>query len=149
MDSIIIHTFVLAMTPVSELRGAIPYGVAAGLPLWQSAVVAVLGNLLLIPILLLITDPLFNYLKGFKNLRHFVERYENRAAQKMDNYRKYRFLGLILLVGVPIPTTGVYTGVVASRVLGMSYRTAFAANFIGVLLSGTIVTLLTKGVLHF
>ncbi len=148
MSDVIVQTFVLSMLPISELRGAIPYGVRFGLSLWQAGFFALLGNIFVIPILLAVTDPLFKYLKTFKHLRQFVENYEDRAARKMENYRKYRFWGLVLLVGIPIPTTGVYTGVVASRVLGMSYRAAFFANLIGVLMSGLIVTLLTAGVIH-
>ncbi len=149
MPDKIIHIIFLAMIPISELRGAIPYGVSHGLPLLEVALVAVLANMLIVPILLLITEPLFTYLKTFSKIRHWVERYENRAARKVANYRKYRFLGLILLVGIPIPTTGVYTGVVASRVLNMSFKAALLANWLGVLMSGTIVTLITAGILHF
>lgn len=136
------------MLPISELRGAIPYGVAQGSPLIEVALIAVFGNAIIIPILLLITEPLFTYLKSFNRFRHWVERYEQRAAQKVHNYRKFRFWGLVLLVGIPIPTTGVYTGVVASRVLNMSFKTALLANLLGVLMSGTIVTLIAAGVLH-
>ncbi len=144
-----IHILVLAATPISELRGAIPYGVAQGLPLIEVALLAILGNMLIVPLLLLVTDPLFTYLKTFNRLRHWVEKYEARAAHKLVNYRKYRFIGLVLLVGIPLPTTGVYTGVVAARVFNMRFRTALLANWIGVLMSGTIVSLLTAGVLHF
>ncbi len=136
------------MLPISELRGAIPFGVAHGLPLLEASLLSAIGNAIIIPILLAIVDPLFRYLKTFNYLRKFVERYEERAARKMENYRKYRFLGLVLLVGIPIPTTGVYTGVVAACVMGMSYRTALLANFFGVLMSASIVTLLTAGIIH-
>ncbi len=149
MSNIMLHVFILAATPVSELRGAIPYGVAQGLPLIEVTLIAVLGNLIVVPILLLIVEPLFRYLKTFSKLRHWVEKYENRAAGKVANYRKYRFIGLVLLVGIPLPTTGVYTGVVASRVLNMRFRTALLANLLGVLMSATIVALITAGILHF
>ncbi len=144
----ILHTLFLSIMPISELRGAIPYGVSQGMPLMQAAFIAIVGNALIVPFLLLITEPLFTYLKTISKLRHWVEKYENRAARKMHNYRKYRFIGLVLLVGIPIPTTGVYTGVVAARMLNMRFRTALIANLLGVLMSGTIVTLLTAGVLH-
>ncbi len=149
MKEQILHILFLAMAPISELRGAIPYGVAHGLPLIEVAFIAMFGNMIIVPFLLLITEPLFTYLKTFSKLRHWVEKYENRAARKVENYRKYRFFGLVLLVGIPIPTTGVYTGVVASRVFNMNFKTALFANWIGVLMSGTIVTLITAGILHF
>ncbi len=137
--------FILSMTPVSELRGAIPYGVKLGYSPELSTLISVCGNMLVIPILILIIKPLFSYLKTFKHLKNWVCKYEDRAANKLDHYRKYRFLGLVLLVGIPIPSTGVYTGVVASQVLHMNVKTAVIANIIGVMMSGTIVYLITKG----
>ncbi len=145
----VVYIIVLAAAPVSELRGAIPYGVSQGLPLIEVALLAILGNMLVVPILLLIIEPLFTYLKTIKRLRSWVEKYENRAVRKVANYRKYRFWGLVLLVGIPLPTTGVYTGVVAARMLNMRFKTALMANWLGVLMSGTIVTLFTAGILHF
>ncbi len=143
----LLKVFILSVTPISELRGAIPYGVKLGLSPETATLVAILGNLLLIPVLILIIKPIFAYLKTFKYLKEWVNKYEMRAANKLKNYRKYRFWGLVLLVGIPIPTTGVYTGVVASQVMHMKLRTALVANMIGVLMSGTIVYLMTKGFL--
>ncbi|MCK8059895.1 MULTISPECIES: small multi-drug export protein [unclassified Fusibacter] len=143
-----LKVFILSMIPISELRGAIPFGYSLGLPLWEVTVIAIVGNMIIVPVLLLITEPLFKYLKTLNVFRHHVERYEDRAAKKLHSYRKYRFIGLLLLVGIPIPTTGVYTGVVASRVLNMSFKVSLMANVLGVLMSGTIVHFITKGVIH-
>lgn len=144
-----ISVFVLSMMPISELRGAIPLGIKLGYSPLEATIISAVGNILIIPFLLLITKPLFVYLKSFKGVKKFVEKYENRAAKKLNHYRKFRFIGLILLVGIPIPTTGVYTGVVASQVLNMNTKTALIANIIGVLMSATIVFLLTTGIIHF
>ncbi len=143
----LLKVFMLSITPISELRGAIPYGVKLGLSPETATAVAIFGNIILIPILILIIKPLFDYLKTFKYLKEWVNKYEKRAANKLQNYRKYRFWGLVLLVGIPIPTTGVYTGVVASQVMHMKVKTALVANIIGVLMSGTIVYLMTRGYL--
>ncbi len=142
-----LKVFLLAMTPVSELRGAIPYGLKLGLSLETATLISVCGNMIIIPLLFFITKPLFTYLKSFKFLRKFVNSYEERAVNKMGNYRKYRFLGLVLLVGIPIPTTGVYTGIVAAQMMQLKAKTAILANVIGVIMSGTIVYLLSKGIL--
>lgn len=144
-----IKVFLMSMLPIAELRGAIPLGVSMGLPLWEVTLLAIVGNALIVPILLVITEPLFKYLKTLKGFRGWVEKYEARAAKKIHSYRKFRFLGLVLLVGIPIPTTGVYTGVVASRVLNMSFKVALAANVLGVLMSGTIVYMISHGYLNF
>ncbi len=141
----ILKVILLSIAPVSELRGAIPYGVSLGFSPLQASLISVLGNALIVPVLYFVLKPLFKFLKGFKAIRKFVEKYENRAASKLDNYRKYRFLGLVILVGIPFPTTGVYTGVVASHVMGMRAASSIGANILGVIISGTIVFLLTTG----
>lgn len=146
--SILFKVLILSMTPVSELRGAIPLGVKLGLSPFEATLIAASGNILIIPVLLLIMQPIFRYLKTMKFLRGLIEKYENRAASKVKNYRKYRFMGIVILVGIPIPTTGVYTGVLASQFLNMSPKVAFFANAIGVMISATIVFFLTTGVLH-
>ncbi len=138
----------LSVAPISELRGAIPYGVSLGFTPLEASLISVFGNAFVVPFLYFILKPLFTFLKSFHSIRTFVEKYENRAASKLNNYRKYRFLGIILLVGIPLPTTGVYTGVVASHVLGMRAKTSITANIIGVLMSGTIVFILTAGAIH-
>lgn len=146
--SAFLKVFLLSMTPISELRGSIPLGVKLGLSPFESTLISILGNIMIIPVLLLIMQPIFKYLKSLKFLKGWIEKYENRAARKVKNYRKYRFFGILILVGIPLPTTGVYTGVLASQFLNMRPKAALAANALGVVMSGTIVFLLTTGVLH-
>ncbi len=143
-----LKVFFVSMTPVSELRGAIPLGIRLGFSPLESSLISILGNSLIVPILFYLIKPLFNFLKSFKAIRGFIEKYENRAVNKLEHYRKYRYFALILLVGIPLPSTGVYTGVVASLVMGMRARTSISANIIGVIISGTIVFLLSTGIIH-
>ncbi len=139
---------ILSITPVSELRGAIPYGVKLGFSPIEATIIAILGNALIVPILYYVLKPIFKFLKNFKYIKGYIESYEERAGHKLEAYKKYKFWGLVLLVGIPIPTTGVYTGVVASHVLGLKSKLSITANIIGVLISGTIVFLLTTGIIH-
>lgn len=136
-------TFITAATPISELRGAIPLGVTLGLDPIRAFLVSVAGNLVVVPILLIIAKPLFERLKTLSKFRGFVESYENKAVEKYHNYRKYRLIGLFLFVAAPIPTTGAYTGCVIAAVLGIGYVNALVAISAGVVVSGIIVTALT------
>lgn len=43
--------FLVSMVPIIELRGAIPYGVGFGLPLWLTYIVAIVGNMLPVPLI--------------------------------------------------------------------------------------------------
>lgn len=140
--------FLTAMTPISELRGAIPLGIGLGLTPWKSTVIAIAGNLLIVPCLMMVLRPVFRYIKTIGRFSNWINRYEERAARKVKNYRKYRLLGLFLLVAVPLPTTGVYTGVVAANVLKIGFKNAWSAISLGVVAAGTIVYLISENMVH-
>ncbi len=140
--------FLTAMTPISELRGAIPLGISLGMSPINSALIALIGNLLIVPVLLLVLRPVFDYFKTIKQFRSWINRYEERAASKMKHYRKFRLIGLFLLVAIPIPTTGVYTGVVAANVLNINFRNAWLAISAGVITAGVIVYLISLNMIH-
>ena len=91
-------TFFMAMVPVVELRGAIPLGVAAGLPPAVAAVTAMAGNLTPVPCILLLLRRVFALMRKSAWLGPKVDRLERRAHLKGRKVRKYRTLGLVLLV---------------------------------------------------
>lgn len=134
-----LYVILLAMMPISELRGAIPLGVSLGIPLTVSAIISILANMLIVPILLLITRPLFNYLRDYKYIGTFIKHFEERALKKIKNFKKYEILGLYVLVALPVPTTGVYTGIVAAGLLDIKFKNALLAISLGVITAGIIV----------
>ncbi|MEA3424479.1 MAG: small multi-drug export protein [Bacillota bacterium] len=140
--------FFTAMMPISELRGAIPLGINLGMEPMNSFILSVIGNLIIVPILLLIVRPIFTYFKTLKRVRDWINKYEERAAGKVKNYRKFRLLGLFLLVAVPVPTTGVYTGVVAANVLQIRFKNAWLAISLGVISAGVIVYMISLNIIH-
>lgn len=139
-------TFFMAMLPVVELRGAIPFGVAAGLPPPAAMAAAVLGNMVPAPLILLMLRRVFRWLRHFPRLGVYVDRLERRAHLKGRTVRKYRTLGLILLVAVPLPGTGAWTGALVADVLDIRARTALPAIALGVVIAGIAVTAMTCGV---
>ena len=141
--------FFTSMMPIAELRGAIPLGISLGMSPVDSALISVSGNLLIIPILMVILKPMFTYFKTIVRFREWINRFEDRAANKMKNYRKFRLIGLFLLVAIPIPTTGVYTGVVAANVLKIRFKNAWFAISLGVITAGIIVYLLSINIFSF
>ena len=138
-----VSVLLMSMMPVVELRGAIPLGVGLGMTPFNAAVIAVIGNSIIVPILLLIITPLFNHFKKLSALRGFVNRYEERAAKKIHKYRQYRLLGLFLLVAIPLPMTGAYTGCVAAVLTKVSFKKASMAIIAGVITAGFIVYILS------
>ena len=139
-------TFVMAMVPVVELRGAIPLGVAAGLPPVAAAVTAMAGNLVPVPFLLLLVRRVFRLLRGISWLGPKIDALEKRAHLKGRTVKKYRTLGLILLVAVPLPGTGAWTGALVADVLDIRMKTALPAIAVGVVIAGCITTAVTCGV---
>lgn len=137
----------MSMAPISELRGGIPLGISLGLSPEISALLGVAGNVAIVPILLFLINPLFNSFKKVKSLRDLINRYESKAANRIKHYRKYRIMGLFMLVAIPIPTTGAYTGCVAAVVLNINYRNSLMAISAGVVVSGIIVYLISSGLL--
>ncbi len=134
--------------PVSELRGAIPLGVTLGFTPLESLLLSLAGNLAVVPPVLWLIEPLFTYFKKLERLRGWVTRLEARAAGKLKHYREYRLLGLFLLVAIPLPGTGAYTGCLAARILKIGMLNAWAAISLGVVAAGILVFLMTAGVVH-
>lgn len=146
----ILSVFGLAMIPVFELRGAIPVGVAAGLPFWTVFLTAFLGNLLPVPFLILFTRRVFEWLRTKSALlERFVSRLERKAATKEDLLKKYELLGLCILVAIPLPGTGAWTGSLVAAVFDIRLKHAFPAIALGVLIAGILVSVVTYGVTIF
>ena len=144
----IVMTFLISMVPVLELRGAIPIGVAGGLPPLAAMLIAIAGNLAPVPFLLVFTRRVFNWLKAKGRIRRLVERLEQRAVKKSQLVMDYAWLGLCVLVAIHLPGTGAWTGALVAAVMNMRLKRAMPAIALGVVIAGFIVTCLTYGVTH-
>ena len=151
MDTVfgkLLLTFGTAMVPVIELRGAIPVGVAAGLPPAVACVTAILGNLVPVPFIMLLVRRIFDWLRDTRFFGPKIAWLERRAHLKGRLVRKYRLLGLVILVGIPLPGTGAWTGAMVAALLDIRLRTALPAILLGLLIAGGITTVVTLGVVH-
>lgn len=139
-------TFLISMVPVIELRGAIPIGVGAGLNLWLTIAVSIVGNLVPVPFIIIFIKKIFAWLRT-KNekLNSLVTRLEKRAESKSATVQKYAFWGLFVLVAIPLPGTGAWTGALVAAMLEMPLKKAFPAIMLGVLGAGVIVSFVTYG----
>lgn len=138
-------TFAVAVVPVIELRGAIPMGVAAGLDPLLACGVAILGNLVPVPFIMLLIRRIFNWLRNTKLFGPKIVWLERRAHLKGRVVRKYRLLGLIILVGIPLPGTGAWTGALVAALLDIRLRDAIPAILAGLVIAGAITTAVTCG----
>lgn len=144
----ILLTFGTAMVPVLELRGAIPVGVAAGLSPAVACVTAILGNLVPVPFIMLLIRKIFDWLRDTRFFGPKITALEQRAHLKGRVVRKYRLPGLIILVGIPLPGTGAWTGALVAALLDIRLRNAIPAIFIGLLIAAAITLTVTMGVIH-
>jgi len=144
-------TFLLSMVPIIELRGAIPYGILAGLPDWYSIMLSVLGNILPVPFIILFIRKIFEFLRNKSAwLNKLVTKLEKRAEKKSATVQKYAFWGLFFLVAIPLPGTGAWTGSLVAAMLNMRLKKAFPAVALGVVGAAVIMYVLTKvGVIAF
>ena len=140
-------TMLVSMVPVIELRGGIPFGVALGLPVWAAYLAAVIGNILPVPFILVYIRQIFRWLrKHMPALNRIVDKLEKKAHLKGRMVTKYKYLGLMLFVAIPLPGTGAWTGALAAAFLDMPVRKALPSIFAGILIAGAAISVLTFGV---
>lgn len=142
-----LKTIVTAMMPILEIRGAIPVGVASGLDPWLAFAVGFVGNMLPIPILILLTRKIIEWLKKHNVLVKLTAWLENKGSKGAQKVQKYSFWGLFILVAIPLPGTGAWTGALVASLLDMRLKRALPAIAMGVAAAGLIVLLVTYGVI--
>ena len=140
-------TLLVSMVPVVELRGGIPFGVTAGLPVWAAFLAAVIGNMLPVPFIIVYIRRIFQWMRRrLPRLNRLVDKLEKKAHLKGQKVTKYKYLGLMLFVAIPLPGTGAWTGALAAAFLDMPLRKAIPSIFAGVLAAGIAISILTFGV---
>lgn len=142
-------TFLISMLPVVELRLGLPYGIAIGLKYPLALLSAIVGNLLPVPFIIRFIKSILQFLRNrLKKLDGFVTRLEERAHLKSEVVKKYGAIGLCLLVAIPLPGTGAWTGALVAALMGMEIKRAMPSIVIGVLIAAAIMTGVTFGVIH-
>ena len=142
----ILMTIFISMVPVIELRGAIPIATAHGLNFWVAIVCSIIGNLIPVPFIIIFIRKIFELMRKWSvKLDKLVTKLEDRAQKKSDVVLKYAFWGLVVLVAIPLPGTGAWTGALVAAMLNMRLRKAFPAIALGVLIAAVIVSVVTYG----
>lgn len=142
----ILITLLVAMVPVIELRGALPIGVGLGLSPLLAAAISIIGNLIPIPFLLALVPKIFDLLRDKKITKKFIAWLEQKATKHQPTIDKYGYLGLIVLVAIPLPGTGAWTGALVASCLKMKKRRSLLAITAGVIIAAAIVLSITYGV---
>lgn len=141
--------FGLAMVPVSELRGAIPLGLAYDIPWYECYILCCIANFIPVPFILLLIKKVIKWMaeskvEFFKKVSLWIQ---NKADKNKDKVNRYGVFGLILFVAIPLPMTGAWTGALVAAVTNMKFGRAVICCITGILIAGTIVTLISTGAL--
>ena len=146
----VLTTLFVSMVPVIELRGAIPIGTGLGLPLGLSIVVSIIGNMIPVPFIIVFIRKIFEWMrKKLPKLNGFVTKLEEKADKQKETVLRYEFWGLFILVAIPLPGTGAWTGALVAAMLDMRLKKAIPSILLGVVTAGIIVALVTSGVVTF
>lgn len=142
----IITTFFISMVPVIELRGAIPYATGMGLAPEIAIPVAMIGNLIPIPFIILFIKKIFAWMRKVSpKLNGVVDKMEAKAEKNKEKVLRYAFWGLTIFVAIPLPGTGAWTGALVAAMLDMPLKKAFPSVVLGVLIAGTVVAFVSYG----
>lgn len=135
--------FFIAMLPIVELRGAIPYASIMDVDLLPALAVAVLGNMFPVPFILLLFRYMLKWFSHLPVIGPMLTKVLERAEKKAESIGKYELLGVYIFVAIPLPGTGAWTGSLVANVLKLPVKKAMIAILLGVLTSGLIMSVLS------
>ena len=143
-----IITFLISMIPLVELRGAVPYAISSGIPLWQALLIGVVGNMLPVPIIFFFARHILEWGKEKPVIGNFFTWCLNkghRGGQKLEEAAGDKGIcwALLLFVGIPLPGTGAWTGTLAASILDWDFKRSVLAVMLGVVLAGLIMGFLS------
>lgn len=155
-------TSLIAMVPIVELRGAIPFAAntslwgSLALTNWKALLWSLLGSSIIVPIVALIFTPVINWLKKTKLFGKLANAIENRIRNKAngiaDEQKSEKFsraywkkvLAVFVFVAIPLPLTGVWTGSCVSVFLGLDYLSTCLTVLAGNVVAGLLITLILE-----
>ena len=141
--------FLVSMVPLIELRGAIVYAVGFHLPMLQSYIICILGNMIPVPFIFWFARRILEWGKDKKHIGKFftfcLEKGHKGGEALKQKAGKGLFWALLFFVGIPLPGTGAWTGTLAASILDMDFKTSVTAVLLGVVLAGLIMGLVSSG----
>ena len=139
------------MLPITELRASIPIALFVyDMPVWSAFVFSVVGNIIPVVFIIWFLNLLVKFLihKVYILNRFFAWLFERTRKKHSKKFEKWRNLALVVLVAIPLPGTGAWTGALAAFVFGVPIKKAFPLISLGVLIAGIIVTTISLGIIN-
>ena len=148
-----LQVFFISMLPIIELRGAIPFATAIGVPPLTAYAISIIGNMVPVPLIFLFASRFLHWGKDkayIGKLCHFFLEKGYRAGGKLENKAGFAlYLAITLFVGIPLPGTGAWTGSLAASLLGINIKKGTISVLAGVLVAGIIMMVVSLGALSF
>ncbi|WP_369350715.1 COG2426 family protein [Streptococcus hillyeri] len=137
-------TFLISMIPLIELRGAVPFGIASGIPFTQALAISVIGNMIPVPIIFFFARKVLEWGTDKPYIGNFFTwclKKGHSGGEKLSKVAgsKGIFWALLLFVGIPLPGTGAWTGTLAASILDWDFKRSVFAVMLGVILAGIIM----------
>lgn len=140
----LLKVFFISAVPLIEQRGAIPIGIIGyNINPYIVMLVSFLGSLLPVPFILLLFNKIFTWMKKYKRLEKINNFIENKLRKNSGKMEKYKEIGLIIFVAIPLPTTGLWTGSAVASFLGLDFKKSFICTALGGVCSAVIITILS------
>lgn len=137
--------FIVSLLPILELRGGLIAANLLGVKLIPAFIICFIGNMLPIPFILLFIEKIFDWLRDKKGLGAVVRYCEKKADKNKDKIEKYGLWGLLILVAIPLPGTGAWTGALVAALMRLDIKKSLPVIAAGVVIAGIIVALIMYG----
>lgn len=139
----LLQVFLWSMVPIVEQKGAIILGINKfNLNPYIVFIVSLLGSLVPVPFILLFFNGIFKWMKKYKIFRRINDFINRKIAKNSDKMVRYREIGLIIFIGIPIPTTGLWTGSVIAAFLKLDFMKSLLCAILGGTISGALITIM-------
>ena len=138
--------FALSLMPIIELRGGILAAKLLDMQLLPAFFICLVGTLIPTPFILLFINKIFDWMKGTRFVK-LVDRMEQKGRSKFEKINRYKTLGLMIFVAIPLPGSGAWTGSLAAALMKMDFKSAMLSVALGTLIADIIMCVLSYGLL--
>ena len=140
----LLKVILMSMVPLIEQRGAIPMGILAfHMNPFLVFFASLLGSFIPAPFIYIFFNKIFDWMKTVKFLSKFTNFVEKKVQKGSKQLEKYKEIGLITFVGIPLPTTGLWTGTAVAAFMGLNFKKSMWCVFLGGIVSAVIITIVS------
>lgn len=140
----LLKVILLSIVPLIEQRGAIPMGILAfHMNPFLVFLASLVGSFIPSPFIYLFFNKIFGWMKTVKQLTKFTDFVEKKVQKGSKQLEKYKEIGLITFVGIPLPTTGLWTGTAIAAFMGLDFKKSMWCVFLGGVVSAVIITIVS------